>query len=83
MGWLGCALARAGRAADARRLLSELDERGSRGEFIPPLARLQVNIGLGDVAAIRTTLAAAIELDPGGSARVEYNPWYPPIYLAG
>jgi TolB-like protein/Tfp pilus assembly protein PilF len=62
VGWLGCALARAGRAADARRLLSELDERGSRGEFIPPLARLQIHIGLGDVAAIRATLAAAIEL---------------------
>ena len=61
VGWLGCALARAGRAADARRLLSELDERGSRGEFIPPLARLQIHIGLGDVDAIRATLAAAIE----------------------
>jgi serine/threonine-protein kinase len=62
VGWLGCALARAGRAADAHRLLSELDERGSRGEFIPPLARLQIHIGLGDVAAIRTTLAAALEV---------------------
>jgi TolB-like protein/Tfp pilus assembly protein PilF len=62
VGWLGCALARAGHAADARRLLSELDERGGRGEFIPPLARLQIHIGLGDVAAIRATLAAAIEL---------------------
>jgi len=62
VGWLGCGLARAGRTADARRLLSELDERGSRGEFIPPLARLQIHIGLGDIAAIRATLAAAIEL---------------------
>jgi len=43
-------------------MLSELDERGSRGEFIPPLARLQIHIGLGDVAAIRAALAAAIEL---------------------
>jgi TolB-like protein/DNA-binding winged helix-turn-helix (wHTH) protein len=62
VGWLGCGLARAGRAADAHRLLSELDERGSRGEFIPPLARLQIHIGLGDVAAILATLVAAIEL---------------------
>jgi TolB-like protein/Tfp pilus assembly protein PilF len=62
VGWLGCSLAGAGRAADARRLLTELDERGSRGEFIPPLAQLLIHIGLGDVPAIRATLAAAIEL---------------------
>jgi len=62
VGWLGYGLARAGRADEARRLLSELDERGSRGEFIPPLARLQINTGLADIAAIRTAFAAAIEL---------------------
>jgi TolB-like protein/DNA-binding winged helix-turn-helix (wHTH) protein/Tfp pilus assembly protein PilF len=67
VGWLGYGVARAGRADDARRLLSELDERGSRGEFIPPLARLQINAGLGDIAAIRTAFAAAIEL------------WTPPL----
>jgi TolB-like protein/DNA-binding winged helix-turn-helix (wHTH) protein len=62
VGWLGYGLAHAGRADEARGLLSELDERGSRGEFIPPLARLQINTGLGDIAAIRTAFAAAIEL---------------------
>ena len=62
VGWLGYGLARVGRADDARRLLAELDERGSRGEFITPLAQLQINAGLGDIAAVRTTLAAAIEL---------------------
>ena len=62
VGWLGFGLARAGRTDEARRLLSELDERGSRGEFITPLAQLQINAGLGDTAAVRTALAAAIEL---------------------
>jgi hypothetical protein len=55
VGWLGYSRARAGRADEARRLLAELDEPGSRGEFIPPLARLPINTGL------RTAFAAAIE----------------------
>ncbi len=69
VGALGYGLARAGRADEARRLLSELDERGSRGEYIPPLARLQINTGLEDIAAIRTAFAAAIEL------------WTPPLLM--
>jgi len=69
VGWLGYCLARVGRTDEARTLLSELDERGSRGEFIPPLARLKINEGLADVAAVRRALAAAIEL------------WTPPVGL--
>jgi len=67
VGWLGYGLARAGRADEARRLLSELDERGSRGEFISPLARLNIHAGLGDLAAVRAALATTIEL------------WIPPL----
>jgi tetratricopeptide (TPR) repeat protein len=67
LGWLGYGLARAGRGGEARRLLSELDERGSRGEFIPSLARLAINTGLGDIAAIRTAFAATVAL------------WTPPL----
>jgi len=69
VGWLGYGLACTGRADEALRLLSELDERGSRGEFIPPLARLKIHEGLADVASVRTALAAAIEL------------WTPPLPL--
>jgi len=67
VGWLGAGLARSGRADEARRLLAELDERSSRGEFIWPLARLQIHTGLGDVAAMRTAFTAAIQL------------WTPPL----
>lgn len=67
LGWLGYGLARSGRADEARRLLAELDERGSRGEFIQPLARLQINVGLGDLTAVRVALAEAIKL------------WTPPL----
>jgi tetratricopeptide (TPR) repeat protein len=61
IGALGYGLACAGRADEARRLLSELDERGSRGEFILPLARLLICVALKDIAAIRSAFAAAVE----------------------
>ena len=60
-GALGYGLACAGRADEARRLLLELDERGSRGEFILPLARLLICVGLKDIAAIRSAFAATAE----------------------
>ena len=69
VGWLGSGLARSGRADEARRLLAELDDRGSRGEFIWPLARLQIYTALGDVVAMRTAFTAAIEL------------WTPPLLM--
>jgi len=61
IGGLGHSLACAGRADEARQLLSELDERGSRGEFIVPYARLMICVGLKDIAAIRSALAATVE----------------------
>ncbi len=57
---LGLAYARAGRPDDATRLLQELEDRGSRGEYIPAFAPLMIFVGLGDVPAIRKTLAAAM-----------------------
>src|SRR5262249_9489035 len=56
VGCLGDGLALAGRPDEARRLLCELDERGSRGEFIQPLARLRINTGLRNSTAIRAAL---------------------------
>jgi hypothetical protein len=58
---LGLGYARAGRVADARRLLGELDDRASRGEYVPAFTRLAIHVGLGDLLAIRRELAAAVD----------------------
>jgi serine/threonine protein kinase/tetratricopeptide (TPR) repeat protein len=59
MGLLGMAYSRAGRRDDANRLLHELEERGSRGEYIPAFSLLDIYVGLGDIPAVRETLARA------------------------
>ncbi len=58
---LGHALARAGRGDEARRLLAELDERASRGEYVPPFTRLGIEVGLGDLSAIVRELQAVYD----------------------
>ncbi len=60
VGILGLAYARSGRRDDATRLLNELEDRGSRGEYIPAFAPLTILTGLGDVPAIRQALATTI-----------------------
>jgi eukaryotic-like serine/threonine-protein kinase len=59
IGLLGTAYGRAGRREDATRLLHELEDRGSRGEFIPAFTLLSVHAGLGEIPAIRQALANA------------------------
>lgn len=58
---LGLGYGRAGCSEDTNRLLRELEDRGSRGEYVPAFAPLAICIGKGDVSAIRRTLAKAIE----------------------
>lgn len=65
LGVLGMVYGCAGRLADARRLVQELDERQSRGEYIVPVARLSVHLGLRDAAGVRAALAACVD---GGAA---------------
>ncbi len=48
------------RRDEASRLLVELADRGSRGEYVPAFAPLSIYAGLRDVPAIRRTLATAI-----------------------
>ncbi len=60
VGILGLAYARAGRRDDATRLLHELEDRGSRGEYIPAFAPLTVLTGLGDLPAIRQALTTTV-----------------------
>ena len=59
IGLLGTAYGRAGRREDATRLLRELEDRGSRGEFIPAFSILSIFAGWGDILAIRQALASA------------------------
>jgi TolB-like protein/Tfp pilus assembly protein PilF len=65
IGVLSMLYGRAGRFDDARRLGQELDERLRRGEYITPVARLSVELGLGRVEGIRTALSACTN---GGAA---------------
>jgi serine/threonine protein kinase/tetratricopeptide (TPR) repeat protein len=58
---LGFVYARAGRLDDATRLLRELEDRSSRGEYIPSFAPLSIHVGLGDLPEIKRTLAKALE----------------------
>jgi len=73
---LGLALARGGRVAEARQLLAELDERASRGEFIPAFSRLAVHVGLGDMDGVRRELTMAVaEVTPPFSLWVSSGPY--------
>jgi TolB-like protein len=58
VGLLGLGYGYAGRVEDARGLLRELEDRGSRGEHIPIWAPLAIQIGLTDIPAIRLGLRA-------------------------
>jgi TolB-like protein/Tfp pilus assembly protein PilF len=60
VGLLGLALARAGRAEEARQFLDELADRSSRGEYVIPSAPLSIYVGLGDHAGMRRALEACI-----------------------
>ena len=68
---LGLAFGLAGRVSDAQQLLAELDERASRGEYIPAFCRLSIWVGLGNVDAVRRELTACVaEVTPPFSLRV-------------
>jgi serine/threonine protein kinase/Flp pilus assembly protein TadD len=61
VGCLGFGHALAGHVDEAARLMGELDDRARRGEHIPAFVPLTIHVGLGDVPAIRRSLARAIE----------------------
>jgi serine/threonine-protein kinase len=60
VGILGCAYHVAGRTDDGNRLLGELEERRSRGEFVPAMSFLNIYAGARDVPAVRRALAESI-----------------------
>jgi TolB-like protein len=61
VGLLGLAYARAGRSDDAARLLHELQDRSTRGEYVPRRALFHIYVGQGDLPAIRSMLSDALE----------------------
>jgi TolB-like protein/Tfp pilus assembly protein PilF len=56
VGMLGLGYGFAGRCEDARQLLRELEDRGSRGEHVPVCAPLAIHVGLGDLPKVRAGL---------------------------
>jgi tetratricopeptide (TPR) repeat protein len=76
VGILGLGYGRAGRSEDAARLLRELEDRGSRGEYIPAFTLLTIHAGLGDIHEIRRALAAAAaESTPPLTLRASIGPY--------
>jgi len=76
VGLLGLVYARAGRLDDAIRLLRELEERESRGEYVAAFALLAIYAGLADLSAIRRTLSKVLaEATPPSTLRVTIGPF--------
>ena len=76
VGLLGLACARAGRFDDTTRLLQELEDRSSRGEYVPTLSLLAICVGQGDLPAIRRTLSKVVaEAEPPLVVRATSGPF--------
>jgi serine/threonine-protein kinase len=60
VGLLGLAYARAGRLDDTVRLLHELEDRSSRGEYVSTRALLYIYAGQGDVLEMRRALSKVL-----------------------
>ncbi|MBA2303115.1 MAG: protein kinase [Acidobacteria bacterium] len=75
IGVLGMVYGVAGRPADARRLSHELDERQANGEYVVPVARLSISLGLADVAGVRAALEACADGGAAPFSVVATNRW--------
>jgi TolB-like protein/Tfp pilus assembly protein PilF len=76
VGLLGLAYARAGRLDDTARLLHELEDRSSRGEYVPTRALLHIYVGQGDLPAIQRALSKALaEATPPLAFRTTSSPF--------
>ena len=61
IGMLGRAYGGQGRTDQCERLLAELDQRETRGEYIAPVSRLLIAIGRNDLPDIRRWLRACVD----------------------
>lgn len=60
LGYLGYALGRAGRTAEARACLAQLQARAAEGQYVPPYFRALVLSGLGDFERAEDALEEAL-----------------------
>ncbi len=75
---LACALARAGREVDARRLLAELVER-AEGELVPGVALAEVHASLGEADLVFAALEGALTARDYWLLVVDTDPLLAPI----
>ncbi len=75
LGVLGLGYALAGRRDDALRLLVELEERKSRGEYIIPYAPMGIHLGLNDLPAIRRDLQESLQWAAGPAMLYTSGSW--------
>ncbi len=75
---LACAYARAGRGADSRRLLAELEERAD-GELVPAIALAQVHASLGSADLAMAALERALEARDYWLLAIDRDPLLDPL----
>jgi hypothetical protein len=69
------AYGQSGRHDEALRLLHELEERASRGEYVAPFAPLYIHAGTGNVERVGAALAACLDdRTPLMSVRISCGP---------
>jgi TolB-like protein/Flp pilus assembly protein TadD len=76
-GYLGQALALAGRADEARTILHDLENSG--GSYVSPLDRALIHAGLGEVEAVMLALDQAVEQRVSDVVRLKLLPWPPEV----
>jgi DNA-binding winged helix-turn-helix (wHTH) protein/TolB-like protein/Tfp pilus assembly protein PilF len=76
---LGYAYAKSGQRDEATRILNQLQERATRGEYVLPLGIAWIYIGLGDKDQAFVWLDKSFEERSDGMRQIKTNPIYDPL----